>query len=130
MQLDTDLIIEVFSGVYNPAEDSYLLLKAVEVNKEILLDMGTSTGIIALHAAKAGALVTAVDNNPGAIINTQHNAFCNNLEICVVHSDLFSKVTGSFDLVTFNPPYLPSQYTHDPWEGGPDGVSVMRRFSR
>ena len=128
MYVDQNLSIDVFSGVYNPAEDSYLLIKNVRVGEESLLDMGTGTGIVGLHAAKQGASVTAVDNNPRAVANAQHNAVRNNLVLAVYQSDLFSAVVDQFDIITFNPPYLPSDNTQEPWEGGPGGTTVMQKF--
>ena len=128
MLFDPALIVDVFPRVYKPAEDSYLLIRAVDGDFETALDMGTGTGIVALHAAKHGAVVTAVDNNYWAIANTRHNAFYNNINISIVKSDLFSKVSDSYDVIVFNPPYLPSINIREPWEGGRGGVSVMCRF--
>jgi release factor glutamine methyltransferase len=128
VRLDNDLKISVFSEVYEPAEDSYLLICAVEGDFETLLDMGTGSGIVALHAAKSGALVTAADINPQAVANTRYNASNNNLDLRIVCSDLFSKITGRYDVITFNPPYLPSVHTSRPWDGGPGGVLIIRRF--
>jgi len=128
VRFNQDLSIDVFSGIYSPAEDSYLLIKIVEVGNETLLDMGTGTGIVALHAAQQGASVTAVDNNPRAVANARYNAAHNNLVLSVHQSDLFSAISGRFDIITFNPPYLPSENTIEPWEGGPDGIAIMQRF--
>jgi len=126
--VNQNLSIDVFSDVYYPAEDSYLLIKTVRVGKESLLDMGTGTGVVGLHAAKQGASVTAVDNNPRAVANAQHNAVRNNLALTVYQSDLFSAITDQFDIITFNPPYLPSDNIKEPWEGGPGGITVMQKF--
>ncbi|MCE5299070.1 MAG: methylase, partial [Methanoregulaceae archaeon] len=53
----------------------------------------------------------------------------------VVRTDLFSGICGIFDLVLFNPPYLPTTPDErmDDWleyalDGGPDGRTVIRRF--
>ena len=56
--------------------------------------------------------------------------------IAVVRSDLFSGVRGTFDLVIFNPPYLPTQPEEriDDWleyalDGGESGRVVIERFA-
>lgn len=129
MHVDTSLIVEVFDGVYNPAEDSYLLLRCLDVEKgQHLLDMGTGTGILALHAARQGARVTAADKSLQAVRNARYNARLNGLSLKVVHSDLFSSLPETFDLIAFNPPYLPSSCTREPWEGGAGGTAVIRSF--
>jgi release factor glutamine methyltransferase len=44
-------------------------------------------------------------------------------------SDLFSNVPGRFDLILFNPPYLPSKDFEDRTvDGGPKGTIVIDRF--
>ncbi|HDS59108.1 MAG TPA: methyltransferase domain-containing protein [Thermoplasmatales archaeon] len=129
VHLDVSIAIRVFDGVYDPAEDSYLLLRCLDVEKgQHLLDMGTGTGILALHAASQGARVTAADKSLGAVLNARYNARLNGLTLNVVHSDLFSSIPGAFDVISFNPPYLPSRHTGEPWEGGAGGTAVTRRF--
>ena len=52
MRLNPTLEIDVSADVYNPSDDSYLLLKVVEVSPdESFLDVGTGTGLVAVHAA-------------------------------------------------------------------------------
>jgi release factor glutamine methyltransferase len=55
----------------------------------------------------------------------------------VVRTDLFTSIRGSFDLVLFNPPYLPTQPEEriDDWleyalDGGKSGRAVIERFAR
>jgi len=134
LNLDTSLDIEVADEVYNPAEDSFLLLKAVEVQPgQRLLEMGAGSGFVALHAAKAGAVVTAADINPHAIDCVRRNALRNDLKVEVVRSDLFEGVPGLFDVIAFNPPYLPdeaktSSWMEHAWSGGREGSEVAVRF--
>ncbi len=101
------------SQIYRPAEDSFLLAESVK--KEILqnhpkkiLDMGSGSGIQAETAIKAGAEeknVFLVDINPLAIAYLK-NKFPKSE---VIRSDLFEKLKTSsrFNLIIFNPPYLP-----------------------
>jgi release factor glutamine methyltransferase len=136
VRLNPSLEIDVSPDVYNPSDDSYLLLKVVEVSPdESLLEVGTGTGLVAVHAAKLGAKVTAVDINPHAVDCTRRNAARNNVRLEIVHGDLFDKVPGSFDVIAFNPPYLPGETTsttwiEKAWSGGEEGSEVAIRFLR
>ena len=129
MKIDSSLKYRVHEGVYPPAEDTYFLIKCIHVGKEKSLDMGTGTGLIALHMARQSAQVTAVDKSSQAVINTQENARINNIEIQVIQSDLFSHISECFDVITFNPPYLPPSGPRDiSWDGGRGGIQVAERF--
>ncbi len=132
MRYDPTLQIEECERVYPPREDSLLLLDCLEaVRGKRFLEMGSATGIISVHCAKAGAVVTAVDVNPHAVSCTRRNAERNGLEIDVLHSDLFLDVPGEFDFMVINPPYLPVEEGGDieaSWAGGEDGTRVLERF--
>ncbi len=129
MKIDSSLRYHVHEGVYPPAEDTYFLIKCIQVKQEKSLDMGTGTGLIALHMARQGAQVTAADKSSQAVINAQENARINNLEIRVIESDLFSHIRECFDVITFNPPYLPPSGPRDiSWDGGQGGIQVAKRF--
>lgn len=129
MKIDSSIKILVNKGVYNPAEDSYLLIKAVETREgEKTLDMGCGSGITALHLAKHGCIVTACDIKNEAVENTKVNAKRNRLNMKVFKSDLFSDVEGKFDVITFNPPYLPIEGEDSAWDGGKGGIEVINRF--
>lgn len=135
MKLDTtiDIVVDT-SEVYGPSDDSFLMLKVVEVRPgERILDMGSGAGLISLHAAKAGGEVVAVDINPHAVECTRKNALRNNLRMDVLMSDLFEKVDGYFDVIAFNPPYLPEEtrstsWIEKSWSGGNEGSEVAVRF--
>ncbi len=129
MKIDPSIKIEVHDGVYEPAEDSYLLIKSIEVKgNEKVLDMGCGCGIIALHLAKKGCNVVAVDINEKAVENTAINAKKNGLKIKCMKSDLFSNIHEKFDLIVFNPPYLPTKNENIAWNGGKEGIEVIRKF--
>jgi len=134
VKLDTSIEIEVGPEVYNPSDDSYLLLKVVDVSQEErFLEMGPGTGLLSIHAAKLGAIVTAADVNPHAVECTKRNAAKNSVRIDAFKSDLFEKVQGNYDVIVFNPPYLPGAATSTSWierawSGGDEGSETAIRF--
>jgi release factor glutamine methyltransferase len=73
--------------------------------------------------------VIATDINPHAVMAARDAG------VEVIRTDLFSGICGTFDLVLFNPPYLPTPPDErmDDWleyalDGGPDGRAVIARF--
>lgn len=124
-------------SVYQPREDSYFLLGYIKKFSKgaKVLDMGTGTGIHAIGACKSGAeKVVAVDINPKAVELAGKNAKKNECEIEVKKSDLFDNVEGKFDLIVFNPPYLPLDQSFDNEKirravfGGGTGKEVLIKF--
>lgn len=134
MKLDTSIDIVIDSEVYNPSDDSYLLLKVVDVREgERFLEMGSGSGLVAIHAAKAGAEVTAADINPHAVECTRRNALRNGVNVKAIQSDLFDAIPQSFDVIAFNPPYLaeenePKSWIEKSWSGGSGGTDVSEAF--
>jgi release factor glutamine methyltransferase len=134
VKLDTSIEIDVGPEVYNPSDDSYLLLKVVDVSpEERFLEIGAGTGLLSIHAAKLGARVTAADVNPHAVECTKRNAAKNSVRIDTVKSDLFEKVQGNYDVIVFNPPYLPGATTSTSWierawSGGDEGSETAVKF--
>ncbi len=130
MQIDDRIRIKVFDGVYEPAEDSYLLIESIDVkNCKKALDMGCGTGIVALHLAKFCSTLAA-DINDVAVGNTIYNARLNKIELKVVKSNLFSSINEKFDIIAFNPPYLPTKGEDIAWDGGENGIEVLKKFFR
>lgn len=92
-----------------------------------VLDMGTGSGIQALIAKEKTRDVLAVDINPDAV------ALVKKKGITALVSDLFENVTGTFDVVIFNPPYLPED-ERESFEdrvvlsGGKYGSEILERF--
>lgn len=133
MRFDPSLIVNEGPEVYRPAEDSFLLLRSIEVaSGDRFLEVGTGTGLIAVHAART-AHVLATDLNPVAVRLAAANARSNSVRMSVLRCDLMSAVRGSFDVVAFNPPYLEGSGTDDlerAWQGGWQGGEVSIRFLR
>jgi len=119
------------SQVYPVKEDTLLLLEAAISEcrpGERVLELGCGSGHIACHLSRI-ADVIATDINPFAV-RAAHA-----LGIEVVRADLFAGICGQFNLVIFNPPYLPTapEDRIDDWmefalDGGPDGKVVIARF--
>jgi len=75
-----------------------------------VLDLGTGSGVVAVFAAQWARRVIAVDINPVAVRCARINAVLNQVDCCIDirEGDLFDPVkTESFDVITFNPPFLP-----------------------
>lgn len=135
MKLDQSIdVVMESTEVYGPSDDSYLMLKVIEVVPgERFLEIGCGAGLISLHAAKAGAEVVASDISPHAVECTKKNAVRNNLKMEVLRSDLFEKIEGYFDAIAFNPPYLPEEtrstsWIEKSWSGGSEGSEVAVKF--
>lgn len=114
--------------IYEPEKDSYLLEKYVKkYAKGRVLDVGTGSGIQALATLDKAKEVIAIDIDEEAIEFVKKKgvmAFC---------SDLFENVGGKFDLIVFNPPYLPRDSREDKESqrittGGKEGHEVLERF--
>ena len=120
--------------IYQPAEDSYLMQDVLKdylkgKSKSIkILDMGSGNGILAESCRDSGFKdVLAVDVNEEAVKFLKERGFKS------IKSDLFSEVKGKFDLIIFNPPYLPFD-VREPEDsqiqttGGKEGYEIIVRF--
>ncbi|NYE39515.1 release factor glutamine methyltransferase [Streptomyces fulvorobeus] len=127
-------------GVYSPQADSLLLAAAmrregIRPGMEVL-DLCTGSGLLALHAARLGARVTAVDISRRAVASARLNSALTRLPVSVHRGDLLSAVEGrSFDAVVSNPPYVPAPSAAPPrrgarraWDAGLDGRIVVNRI--
>lgn len=101
-------------GVFHPGlflSTRFLLrhLRELPLGGHTVLDLGTGSGMLAIFAAKRGALVTATDISSLAIAATQANALANRVQVEVVQSDLFARLPiQAFDYIVINPPYYPA----------------------
>ena len=114
--------------IYEPREDSFLLQEQVrKFATGKVLDMGTGSGIQALAALEKTGSVEACDINKEAV------DFLKEKGINAYQSDLFEKVEGKFDVIIFNPPYLPLDREEDEESrvvttGGERGHEIIERF--
>jgi len=120
------------SLIYEPREDSFLMLDTLaelDLKELRVLDMGTGSGILAAYCAKKGAEVTASDIDTIAVQALGVLTRSLGISLQTVASDLFSEIHGEFDIVLFNPPYLPSQQIEDlTVDGCSKGTEVIHRF--
>lgn len=143
---DTFLIVDYFRKVVTSSSfDGYNIKKV-----KYILDMGTGTGIIAIFLQMLSSQllslnpkIYASDILKEAIICAKNNKKINNFkgEIRFIHSDLFKsfpkKLTHKFNVIIFNPPYLPGLEikTDKPstdidysWNGGEEGYETLLEF--
>jgi HemK-related putative methylase len=150
-----------FENVYRPSDDTYLMVDYFKHHIDLdyfdgirhenikkILDMGTGTGYIALSmqiiknsVPKFTADLYGSDILEKAIHLAKHNEKLNHFKenIRWIYSDLFksfpNSLKRSFDIIIFNPPYLPSlKHENDTklidisWNGGNKGFEVFLNF--
>ena len=97
---DTEIIVEEAIGV----------CRAGGCSRPQILDIGTGSGAIALALAREipDARVTATDVSAAALEVAKSNARALGLEdrVSFILGDLFENVSGTFDLIASNPPYI------------------------
>ncbi|WP_439618926.1 peptide chain release factor N(5)-glutamine methyltransferase [Shinella sp.] len=110
-----------------------------------ILDLGTGTGAIclALLDLVAGTTGVGTDLSPGALETARGNADINGVadRFEAVESDWFAAVTGAFDIIVSNPPYIVRSVIgtlddevrlYDPivaLDGGDDGLDAYRTIA-
>ena len=128
-RFDTETLIEAVLPVLSPGMR--------------ILDLCTGSGCILITLILEGPVRldgTGIDLSDDAIACARENASRFQVKASFEKSDLFSAVTGRFDVITANPPYIPSGEIrtldrevreHEPAEaldGGPDGLEFYRRI--
>lgn len=79
------------------------------INKEKILDIGTGTGAIALALAKniENSFVIGSDIEDKALsLASENKVFTGVKNVDFVKSDLFKNLSGTYDLIVSNPPYI------------------------
>lgn len=120
------------SITYEPREDTFLMLEALadlRLQGVRVLDVGTGSGMLAAYCVSRGADVTASDIDATAIEELKSVAGRLGITLEMISCDLFSKIDGHFDIIVFNPPYLPSSKFDDRTvDGGKHGTVIINRF--
>ncbi len=106
-----------------------------------VLDVGTGTGALALGVkqVRSDADVTGSDISLEALALARRNAQLNTLDVAFVQADLLTGLSGPYDLLLSNPPYLPEtdragaqpEVRFDPalaLYSGPEGLDLARRL--
>jgi len=119
--------------MYRPREDSFFLSQVLEnffkgkkLKTKKFLDMGSGSGIQAETLARFTKKenITCIDIDPAVIKFLAKKGFK------TAYSDLFSNIKSKFDVIIFNPPYLP-EHEHDKildTTGGKKGDETILRF--
>ena len=125
-----------------PRSHIAFLLKGFGTPRRVL-DLCTGSGCLAVLAARAypRAKVTASDISASALAVAKRNVARHRLQgrIKLVRSDLFNSLSGRYDLIVANPPYvdaramkrLPDEFRREPevaLAAGRDGLDVVRRI--
>lgn len=149
------LTMKLSTGTLEPRPDTEILVDAVlPFGREIarrksspkLIDLGTGTGAIALALLNELPEFTGVgvDISVNAAETARGNAALNGLDarFITVESNWFERITGRFDIIVSNPPYIrthviaelePEVRVFDPiaaLDGGEDGLDAYRRISQ
>lgn len=150
----THISSEEFQYVYEPAEDSFLLMDALEADlahlihakPTICVEIGSGSGVIVTAVAKSlrETACFAVDINPRACEITKRTANVNDAPLHVMNMNLLHGFRPhSVDILIFNPPYVVTSdeemmmtdevFQSDAlnanitksWAGGVDGRRIM-----
>ncbi|KIM48326.1 hypothetical protein M413DRAFT_16282 [Hebeloma cylindrosporum] len=139
-----------YEQVYEPAEDTFLLLDALEadadrlkeLNPTICLEVGSGSGCVTSFIGGIlgpSVLYLCTDINPHACRCTYLTGVQNKVNIHVINGSLAaplqSRLSHKIDVILFNPPYVPttedeanvaqsSRNIGGSWSGGSDGMQV------
>lgn len=135
-----------FEHVYEPAEDSFLLIDALEKDLEYLkaknplfcLEVGSGSGIIitALGMVLPQSFCLSTDINRNACVMSKDTAMYNKVVLDTCNMDLASSfVDKMFDVIIFNPPYVVTESEEcgwnditASWAGGFKGREITDRL--
>lgn len=131
---------QVSAEVYKPQEDTFLIVENLDLKEgEKVLEIGTGCGIISVLAAEKGGDVVATDISSKALKCARKNSKLQGIKekIDFRKGDLFEPISTeeNFDLIIFNPPYLPVRNKEKietdlslAVDGGKDGRMYIDRF--
>ena len=140
-----------FEQVYEPSDDTYLLIDGIKADIEsnpkqksarTILEIGSGSGVPITFLATLlshPSLIIATDINPKALRLTKQTAIENgvtSLETiqCDLASPILSRLQNMVDIIIFNPPYVPTpddevsgNGIEASWAGGSKGRRVIDR---
>lgn len=130
--------IELSPDVYPPEDDTLLFLEVLKKEEfrkeEHALEVGCGCGLLSLFLAGRLTHVTGTDINEKAVELSRKNADLNGIRNATfLISDMFSEIRTTFEIILFNPPYLPSseppkEAIDISYRGGEDGRILTSRF--
>lgn len=134
----------VNKDVLIPRQDTEILVETAlsYVSGKKILDLCTGSGCIAVSLTVLGKPESclASDISVPALKVARKNAERNRVDITFAESDLFGNISGCFDRIVSNPPYISPEVVeglmkevkeHEPriaLEGGQDGLDFYRRI--
>lgn len=140
------LELQVDARVLDPRADTETLVDwalhaMAGLSAPRVLDLGTGSGAIALAIARArpDAQVCAVDASADALDVARANAERLRLPVRFVQSHWLDAVSGAFEIIVSNPPYIAEGDPHLPalrhepraaLVAGPDGLDDLRTLAR
>ena len=120
--------------VYWLGPDSLALARTVpRTPRPRSLDLCTGSGVQAVLNASHCQENWAVDINPRAVHFARRNARFNGVDLKVLQGNLYEPIpTGRFDLITANPPFVPTPETGLQWfrPGGQSGEEISAEIIR
>ncbi len=136
---------QVSPAVLIPRQDTERLVEIVLplCGGKSVLDLCTGSGCIAISLAKLGhpECMVASDISEAALQVAGENARRLDASVIFVQSDLYGSITGIYDVIVSNPPYImsgvlgtlmPEVRAHEPeiaLDGGKDGLALYRRIT-
>lgn len=138
------LSFKVTPAVLVPRPETELLVElclALAPQSGRLLELGTGSGAIAisLAAERPDLDITATDIASDALAIATENALSHNASIEFLNSNWFTDISGSWDLIVSNPPYIAERDPHLPslqaepqhaLIAGPDGLDDIHRIAK
>lgn len=121
--------------VYQPSEDTFLLMDVIEDIPHVgrAIEVGSGSGVVSAMLACKSDYMIATDIDLNSCYATlerfrKHGRRDNTDVVCCNLLSAFREGSG-FDLIVFNPPYLPDEYLEDASIfGGKHGVEVSIEF--
>lgn len=122
--------------IYPSSEDSFFMSEILQKEIPILLKQNPELKFLEIGAGSGINLKTALNSGIKKInmfscdINSNAVSHCKKLGFNCIYSDLFGNIDGKFDLIVFNPPYLPEhKFDNEPdTTGGKKGSGVINKF--
>ncbi|KAF7306592.1 Hemk methyltransferase family member 2-like [Mycena indigotica] len=144
-----------YETVYEPAEDTFILLDALESDSDTLkqlrprlcLEIGSGSGCVSTFLGSilgsSEALFLCTDINPHACSCSVATGLQNKIPLNLVNASLADpllwRLQNAVDIIIFNPPYVPTVADEawtaqadrgigGAWAGGKDGMEITNVF--